>query len=661
MLQRRTLFGMLLLAATLMMAGCADHGVPSTSHSRSVSGYAKGIKAGGVVTAYKLDANGNIVLPPLGQAITDASGHYMLDIGTYFGPLSLQVSGNYTDEATGQPAVIDPAHPLVVAMVPPDDATPLTMSITTLTNIAYTQALSLPGGLIANINAINDLVGKCFQLGNILTTRPMDASAALPLSASDFEKQYALVLAAVSQIAKSNLSPGTTNPTAAQLSVALDITLTDLKGQLPADSTSSALGLQTTIAAASMAFLDPANTLNHTGLTQNDPSLQNVLVAARTVSGYASKGIIKNGTVTAYKIDAAGNKIQPLLAQTTTNDAGFYSLSIGAYYGPISIEVSGNYKDEATGQTATIAETAPLKAATVPPSDATAITVNVTALTKIAFDQTIHLAESRATDFTASINAINLQVSSSFQVPDILTTKPLDSSTTLPATASAAEKQYTLVLAAVSQIAANNLPANTVTAAVTAQQLATALASAVTTLVAQLPTGGAAATSLQITVATAATKFINNPTINTTGITATDTAVQPILAANTNKNVVVTIALRNPATSVPVFGAVHGSLTLPTGMSCKADGVTGELQSSTMNALQSGSLVNGLFNASTRTLTVQAIRAAGLSLGDLLAVTCVMPSTLTPLIGDFTVSSALDVNNGGVSFAGFTLVVSSVR
>ena len=384
------------------------------------------------------------------------------------------------------------------------------------------------------------------------------------------------------------------------------------------------------------------------------PTTQN-----RIASGYASKGIIKNGTVSAYKIDGAGNKILPLLAQTTTDDTGLYKMSIGAYYGPISIEVSGNYKDEATGQTATISAAAPLKAATMPPNDATAITVNVTALTQIAFEQTINQVKSKSIDFTASINATNILVSNSFQVPDILTTKPLDSSTTLSAAATAGEKQYTLVLAAVSQIAANNLPAATVTA--TSQQLATALAEAVTTLALQLPTGGAVATSLQITVATAATEFINNPTVNTTGITVTDPAVQPILAANARKNVTITIAIAHPAAPVPLFGAVHGGLTVPVGMSCQADGLLGELQSLMVNTLQSGAYANANFNPVSRQLTVQSIGAAGLSLGDLLAVTCNVPSTMTPLAGDFTVSTALDVNNGGLSFSGFSLVVSSVK
>jgi hypothetical protein len=374
----------------------------------------------------------------------------------------------------------------------------------------------------------------------------------------------------------------------------------------------------------------------------------------RTITGYASKGIITTGVVTAYGIDTGGNRILPRLAQTSTDSSGFYNMNVGTYYGPLAIEVSGNYHDEATGQTATVATSAPLKAALVPPADATPLNVNVTALTKIAFD----LALSQSTDFTGSINASNHQVSSSFQVPDILTTRPLDASTTLPGNASAGEIQYTLVLAAVSQIAANNLPAGTTAA--TAQQLATALSSALATLAGQLPATGPA-TALQETIATAATQFIRNPTTNTTGITATDPAVQTIIAAS-RKKVTITIALRNSAAVVPAFGAVHGSLSVPVGIRCPANPQTGELASSAVNPLQTGSYVNGVLQTNSNVLTLQALRASGLTVGNLLAVTCSVPSSMSLAKGDFTVNNAaLDVNDGGLSLAGFSLEVSSVE
>jgi hypothetical protein len=374
----------------------------------------------------------------------------------------------------------------------------------------------------------------------------------------------------------------------------------------------------------------------------------------RDVTGYASKGIIVAGTVTAYGIDQGGNKILPLLAQTSTDSTGFYHMNVGTYYGPLTIEVTGNYHDEATGQTATIDTSAPLKAALVPPEDATPLNVNVTALTKIAYD----LAQSQSTDFTGSINATNHQVSNSFQVPDILTTRPLDASTALPGSASAGEIQYTLVLAAVSQIAANNLPSGTTTAST--QQLASALSSALRTLTGELPATGPA-TALQETIATAATEYISNPATNSTGITAADSAVQAIIAAS-RKNLTVTIAVRSSTVPVAPFGAVHGSLTVPAGVTCLTNLLSGELVSSVVNPLQAGSYADGSFQSSSSVLTLQAIRAAGLSVGEVLSVTCSAPSTTKLGIGDFTVNDAtLDVNDGGLSLPGFRLEVSSVQ
>jgi hypothetical protein len=371
---------------------------------------------------------------------------------------------------------------------------------------------------------------------------------------------------------------------------------------------------------------------------------------SRAVTGYASKGIIANGLVLAYATDSAGQKTLPALAQAATDSSGFYTLSVGSYYGPLTVEVTGNYRDEATGRTATIDSTAPLTAALVPPADATPINVNVTALTRLAYD----LALSTPGTFSSTINATNHKVSSSFQVPDILTTRPLDSSSTLPANASADEIKYTLVLAAVSQIAANSLPGGTT--APSSQQLASALTDALATLTGKLPTSGSAA-ALQETVATAATQFIANTAFNTTGISAADPAVQPILAAS-RRNITITVALGHSTLPVPSFGAVHGTLLTPTGLDCQANSASGALPDAVLHAAQNGSLLSGNFNAGASLLTLQAIRPGGLALGDVLSVSCSVPAGVTVAAGDFTVNDeTLDVNNGGVTLTGFRLQV----
>ena len=644
-----------MLTLSLLFAGCGGGGGAGGeggAASRTVSGYAsKGIIKSGTVSLYALGTDG-LRGAKLAGTTTDSSGYYSASVGSYYGPLSVEVFGSYTDEATGVTASVLATAPLKAATVPPVDATPVIVNISALTEIAYTKAQTMSGGLTANIVATNTLVSKSFLVDNILTTRPMDASAVIPVSATDFERQYTLVLAAVSQYAMSNLPAGTVTATALQLSAALTTALADLKAQLPANSTLSALTLQTIVADAAFAFL--TNTNNHTGITQNDASVKDVLAARRTVSGYASKGIIKNGTVNIYALSADGSRGAKLFT-STTNNVGYYSVTIGNYYGPISVEVFGNYTDEATGKAASIPESAPLKAATVPPADATPVTVNVTALTEIAYIQAV----SQPKSFTANINAINQQVSSSFNVPDILTTIPLDTSVPLPTTATAGEKQYTLVLAAVSQLASNNLLPASATAP-TPVELSVALTAAINTLQVQVASGSGGATTVQSSIAAAATEFLADTTNNKSGLTAADPAIQVIVAW---KSVTVTIAVKSALSPVPTFAAVRGSLTVPSGVSCSADPVTGEIQSGVLQTLKAGAYVGGNFRAGTNTLTVNILSASTpLVVGNLLTVTCSAPTAMSVLKGNFIVNNAsIDVNDGGYSLSGFTLEVTDVK
>src|SRR6516165_1975831 len=81
-----------------------------------------------------------------------------------------------------------------------------------------------------------------------------------------------------------------------------------------------------------------------------------------TVSGVASKGLIKNGTVKVYSATSNATK-GALLATAATDSSGHYSAEVTNYAGPIIVEATGSYLDEATGQTRTIDSTAPLRAA----------------------------------------------------------------------------------------------------------------------------------------------------------------------------------------------------------------------------------------------------------------------------------------------------------
>ena len=85
----------LLIGSPLLLFGCGGGGGSGTTPAAgvgTVSGTAiKGPVDGGTVTAYAV-TNGTMGTQ-LGSGTTDSQGNYHLSIGTYSGPVMLQISG----------------------------------------------------------------------------------------------------------------------------------------------------------------------------------------------------------------------------------------------------------------------------------------------------------------------------------------------------------------------------------------------------------------------------------------------------------------------------------------------------------------------------------------------------------------------------------------
>jgi hypothetical protein len=161
------------------------------------------------------------------------------------------------------------------------------------------------------------------------------------------------------------------------------------------------------------------------------------------VNGVASKGLISGGTVKVYAIDSNGQK-GSLLGSTTTDSNGHYSIEI-IYDGPVLVEITGGtYIDEATGETKDLAE--PLRAAL--PHTSGDVDVAVTPLTEIA----VRIAESSGSMDSTKIGDAN-DLISQILGDDIISTLPTDCEDTAEfSAASEAEKNYALLLAAISQM-----------------------------------------------------------------------------------------------------------------------------------------------------------------------------------------------------------------
>ena len=146
----------------------------------------------------------------IASVATDGQGNYTLPLGSYTGPVMLQMSGGvYTDEATGTQMTMGASD--VMSSVLPTIASGAIVTgiwITPVTSMAQTRALAMNGGMTdANIAAANSAMGNYFSIttGSILTTQPMNPLVAGSGTGATAEmRNYGAAIAAMSEYAKTN-------------------------------------------------------------------------------------------------------------------------------------------------------------------------------------------------------------------------------------------------------------------------------------------------------------------------------------------------------------------------------------------------------------------------------------------------------------------------
>jgi hypothetical protein len=143
----------------------------------------------------------------IASVATDAQGNYILPIGSYTGPVMLQMSsGIYTDEATAAAATMAVSD-IMSAVLPSTTVTSganvTDIQVTPVTSMAQTRAQAMSGGMTdANINAANTAMANYFLVNDILHTQPINPAAGSGTSASQDARNYGLTIAAMSQSAK---------------------------------------------------------------------------------------------------------------------------------------------------------------------------------------------------------------------------------------------------------------------------------------------------------------------------------------------------------------------------------------------------------------------------------------------------------------------------
>ena len=351
-----------------------------------------------------------------------------------------------------------------------------------------------------------------------------------------------------------------------------------------------------------------------------------------TVSGIASKGPIVNGVVKIYSVINGAKST--LLAQTTTDANGNYTANLGSYVGPIMVEVSGSYLDEATGLTKTISADSPIHAAH--PSAQGAVNLPVTALTELAYIKT-------GADLTVSaISAANTLVSDLFKV-DIIATSPVAPTSAALATATQAQQDYTLALATVSQLA------STATGTSDTDKLNNAL-----TTIGQGISSTGMTTATVSAIQSALTTFVSNPN-NQTGVSDTFTTSLINVGTLTKRY---KLSLQGTFTPGSVTG-LQFDLTLPAGVTLNVNNSTSAVLSSSLILsvdASSGALLAAHYSSGS--LTVGIITTNGFSTGEVATLTCNIPAGASaPSASSFSVANIRGIDKSGATVSETTITI----
>ena len=229
----------LFIGSLFLLFGCGGDGDGTTTPqvtARTISGTAiKGPVNNGTVSAFAV--NNGIKSNQLASATTDTLGNFSMSTGTYSGPLMLELSGgSFTDEATGAVMTMG-ASDVMTAVVPsiPGSGSMTGIKITPLTSMAQTMASNMAGGMTTtNCTAANTAVGNYFMVNDILHTQPMDPLTPGSGATADQDmRNYGMVIAAMSEQARSLGMPQSSGMVTAMMNDAADAAMNGMRGGTP--------------------------------------------------------------------------------------------------------------------------------------------------------------------------------------------------------------------------------------------------------------------------------------------------------------------------------------------------------------------------------------------------------------------------------------------
>lgn len=257
-------------------------GAGGTTMNGTVGGTAfNGSVADTTVMAFAID-NGTMGAQ-LASCTTDTQGNFTMSVGSYSGPVMLQMSnGTFTDLATGMMVTIS-STTMMTAVIPSvaSGAAITGIQMTPLTSMAQADAKNMTNGMTpTNITAANTAVGKYFMVSDILHTQPMNPlDSGSGTAATQDMDNYGMTIAAMSQYAVSIGMTGSSDMITAMISDASDgimngqrgstsITMGGMGGGMMGGSTMPSTAGTSGLATAMSQFI--GSTMNSSGLTATD-------------------------------------------------------------------------------------------------------------------------------------------------------------------------------------------------------------------------------------------------------------------------------------------------------------------------------------------------------------------------------------------------------
>lgn len=198
--------GTVIYLAALLLAGCGGGGggagaaaAPQPQTTTVLSGMAsKGPIRGGTVTVFAVRFGVEDRSAPIGQGRTDDSGNYSIDVGSYQGPVLVEVTGGmFMDEVSGLPVALNvPLRAAVSNAV----AGSTIVAVTPLTELAFKRAKGRGSLTVASIDDSNAGVAAIFDLDDIVSRLPVAGGVS-------YERKYASACGSISQLVNDNRYP----------------------------------------------------------------------------------------------------------------------------------------------------------------------------------------------------------------------------------------------------------------------------------------------------------------------------------------------------------------------------------------------------------------------------------------------------------------------